>query len=1026
MSTLMMNASAGSGKTHTLCEQMFARVASGAVDPAKAILTTFTVKAAGELKSRLRARLLGAGLSRAALRLEQARIGTVHSVCGSLLKDFAFYLGLSPDLQVADEDWAAELLRESIDAVITSEEQEELSRLAHRLSGLGANNFGGGLDDWMEAVQQIIELSRTNGLLPEELAGSKQQSLQTLEDTLFDESAEADLLQSLRGHIRASTAGGEANRKVMAKILGDAWTWSDWQKLAGLTTQALTDLAKTASRYERSPEFRSDMYRQIELVFGISQRALQEYNRRKAEMGVLDFADQERKAYDLLADPFAQEELGGSIDLLMIDEFQDTSPIQLAIFLRLRELARETVLVGDPKQAIYSFQGTDPDFMCAVLRELAERDGSQTETLSESWRSRPGLVAFTSDLFVPAFAATHGMSETEVRLTPAASLQEEPEELEAPLEVWHLDTRLKKAESVTELADRIAALFQEPRLMIRESGQTQRPLRFGDLAVLASKNADLQLLAARLRERHLPVQIASPGLLQLPEVRLVIAGLQLWQEPQNQLAIAEIRMLLAENDDEEDSVLASLLNPEDSPPEPPCLQTLRRFREVYPLAGLERVFAYVCASLPLDTFLLRYDQPAFREANLEALRGLLLAFIQKRTARQLPVTLAAFLIDLQKQPERKEGDRSGKECADAVVLSTLHASKGLEWPVTLLWNWAEVKSPNAFGVHLQSPEQIDLQDPLADRWIRYWPNPLSSRTQKSQLFDQTARWATPIRERELRDRLRLAYVGMTRAKSHLILCGDDPAKLGLNLSFEADALVLNENVRHPCRPETMPLSDLPEPPPTYSTLAACVQAAADAGDQPHPPAALPPSAREGRGRLLAEHSLGPRIALTGRPESDDVLGNLFHHFCAAAESSPDTPHRLAERLLSNWKLEEILTPEYLVCSRQRLLDHLEALHPGHTRHAEWPVCFHTEEGTRVEGLIDLLLDTPEGWILVDHKTFPGGHEQRHAHAVNVYGQLDTYRQALLRTTGRPVLHLYVHYPFSGHLLEIGAEAQNHG
>jgi ATP-dependent helicase/nuclease subunit A len=1018
MSTMMINASAGSGKTYSLCEQMLLRVRAGTIDPGKVILTTFTVKAAGELKSRIRTRLLEEGYTDAAMRLEQARIGTVHSVCGSLLRDFAFHLGLSPDLQVADEDWSTELLQESIDRVLTSGEQEELSRLSHRLSGLGASKRDGGLDDWVEAVRAIIELSRTNGLLPEELAGSKQQSLQTLEETLFAESEEPDLLESLRGHIRASTAGGQANRRVMAKILGDAWTWSDWQKLAGMTTQALTDLAETASRYERSPEFRSDMRQQLETVFEISRRALIEYTRRKEELGVLDFADQERKVYDLLSDAFVQDELRGSIDLLMIDEFQDTSPIQLAIFLRLRALAGETILVGDPKQAIYGFRGTDPDLMRAVLAELAQEQGSHTNTLSESWRSRPGLVSFTSDLFAPAFAGTHGMREEDVRLTAAAPLQDEPDGLEAPLEVWHLDSRLKKSESVTELAERIAALFQEPRLMIRETGQSCRPVTFGDLAVLGNANNDLQLLAARLREHHIPVQIASPGLLQLPEVRLVLAGMHFWQEPENPLATAEIRILLARDDQEEDCVLTGLIDPEQLPAEPPCLETLRQLRARYPLAGLEQVFAYVCASLPLDDFLLRHDQPAFREANLEALRGLVLSFIQKRHARQLPATLAAFLIDLQKQPHRKEGDRTGKQSGDAVVLSTLHASKGLEWPVTVLWKWAEVRATNAFGVHLQSPQALSLQTPLAGRWIRYWPNPLNSKTKNSRIFDLTAETASPIQARDRRDRLRLAYVGMTRAKSHLILCESDPSNLGLDLKFQ-DGVLLAAEIPHACRAETRPAAALETAPAVSSTFDACRASVSLSSWTDYPPASQPPSSMAATGKVLAEYPLGERIPLRAKAEADQ-LGTLFHHFCAAAESMCGDPLVLADRLLNGWEMASVLEASDLVLCRRRLLEELERLHPGHVRHVEWPIRYHTPEGSRVEGFIDLLLETPDGWILVDHKTFPGNHEARLAHAQKTYGQLEAYRQGLLHATGKPVLGLYVHYPFSGFLLNVDA------
>ena len=76
---------------------------------------------------------------------------------------------------------------------------------------------------------------------------------------------------------------------------------------------------------------------------------------------------------------------------------------RLALFLKLAEVAKEAVFVGDVKQAIYGFRGSDPELMQAVLKEV-QKHGGATDILKKSWRSRPSLISYTNALFIPAFS----------------------------------------------------------------------------------------------------------------------------------------------------------------------------------------------------------------------------------------------------------------------------------------------------------------------------------------------------------------------------------------------------------------------------------------------------------------------------------------------------------------------------------------------------------------------------------------------------------------------------------------------
>ena len=94
-----INAGAGSGKTYTLTQQLVKLIKEGKAKPEQVILTTFTIKAASEFKEKAKAELYKEGLFDEAIRLDQALIGTVHSVCQRMIAKYWFYLGLAPDME---------------------------------------------------------------------------------------------------------------------------------------------------------------------------------------------------------------------------------------------------------------------------------------------------------------------------------------------------------------------------------------------------------------------------------------------------------------------------------------------------------------------------------------------------------------------------------------------------------------------------------------------------------------------------------------------------------------------------------------------------------------------------------------------------------------------------------------------------------------------------------------------------------------------------------------------------------------
>lgn len=156
-----ISAGAGSGKTYKLTTTLSDALESGAARPDAILATTFTIKAAKELRERARSWLLGKGRIDLATAVGQARIGTVNSVCGRLLQRFCFELGLSPDQTVLSDGQVKRLLATSLSETLDREGQAELVRLTARL---GIEH-----DKWSRFIESVVKVARDNDISPEQL-----------------------------------------------------------------------------------------------------------------------------------------------------------------------------------------------------------------------------------------------------------------------------------------------------------------------------------------------------------------------------------------------------------------------------------------------------------------------------------------------------------------------------------------------------------------------------------------------------------------------------------------------------------------------------------------------------------------------------------------------------------------------------------------------------------------------------------------------------------------------------------------
>lgn len=1058
----IVSASAGSGKTHRLVEVLEHAVTQGGVRPEAVIATTFTVKAAAELRERVRLRLLENGLVSEAQRLALARIGTVNSVCGSLVTDYAFELGLSPELRVLDEEGAEEAFERTLsaradvsrdaegEAGAGSEAAVALQELATRMPGL----------DWVDHVREIATHARMNRIEPQQLRESAARSRDTLlalfpspaEDGAAIEVALRTELQRFVHHPKLDPSGKTVEvvdhcRRLLTDFdEGRRPSWLQWasvvrksKDIAKKSADHIQPLVAAARACERHPALRDDLVQVVEQVFTLAAQALEDYQAYKREWGLLDFADQERHALTLLERPEVQERLRGQFELLLVDEFQDTSPLQLEVFLALSRIVPRSVWVGDQKQAIYGFRGTDPSLMDAAIEALERESGTPVETLTQSWRSRAPLVHLTSDVFAAAFA-TQGLPAERVRLEPSPQTVEDPV-LGSFVEVWRIETMTqRKSEVAAAVADRIAALLADEGTHVRDRS-TNEPRRatMRDIAVLCRSGVDTHRVAAAIEAVGLDAVIGEPGLMGTLEGRVALAALRLWVDSEDALALAELARIVMLPEEPQAWFERLLDRKADAFTELPEYLRVREARAAAPEAGVLLAFDRALAAVGARELCLRWGHTPQRLANLDRLRAYAVGYVTRGRDEQQTLTLPGLVVHLLGLSGDKKDHQATPGDQDAVTVSTMHGAKGLEWPITILYGLDRDYPSQAFGVHVESPVgPFSFAAPLAGRWIRFWPDPFWYEAnargkpkgggmplhERAAMSEQHA----VVAKREARELLRVLYVAWTRARDRLVLTAKrgkllshqwgevcDTQGLPLLVEPEQDGLVTWANHTFHVRVQEARAGD-PLPPSREPVFGYPIRAPGD-----YPPARVSPSALEGEGTIGSPERLGPALSVQAGARAI-ALGDACHAFFAGERAQDDTRERerMASEQLEAFEVLDLLRPADLARLAESFRAWVEGRWPGARWCREWPMQRRWPDGSEMRGYSDLVLETSEGFVVLDHKCLGSGLDDALRSAAGYRAQLDAYSEALRLATGRPVLSRWIHLPFQGVVVEVTA------
>lgn len=809
MDLKIISAGAGSGKTYSLTQEMTKllkpnpETGEAEVRASGIIATTFTNKAAAELKERVRIKLLEDGLTQEADELGNAMIGTVHAIGVQLLKRFAFEAGVSPEVDIIADDDQQTIFNQSLATVLDLEKVKEMELLAERL-GFQKSPFQ--RKDWRGDLKQLTDIARANNFGEDILQKSQAYSVESymkLLPKVAKKSAKEfndELLQQLTNtiHRLENNEDGTKTKQTLLSSLRSVRTelknrgflnWYDWAKLTKLKVSKKSqddaaELIEFAHEHNTHPDFHQHIERYITSIFDIAIAALKEYEQYKKTRGLIDYIDMEVLILYLLENPLVLEVLQDDIDLLLVDEFQDTNPIQLKIFLKLTKIAKQAIWVGDPKQSIYGFRGAAPELMDAVVA-LAESQNN-VSVLSNSWRSRQDLVNTVNGIFTRAF---DNMPTERVALAtapPFVKANEDPKLLTA-LHHWHFKfegNRVPGKPWVENCIARSITKLIEEGWHIRKKGSNEvRPLRPGDIAVLCRSNKACQVVAEALHNDGHKASISRSGLLQTAEAGLILACLKYLLNEYDSLSVAEIMMLAANNDVEKviENRLAYLNKTETNPnykynhkwgEKNDYIQKLNLLRtQVQELSATETL-NIVIEKLDLRRIIAAWSNEQQRFDNIDALRSLALQYEETCNRLHTAATLGGFLLWINELAVA-ESDQQGTGAGDdSINVLTYHKSKGLEWPIVICHSMDGTLREDLWGIRvINESDTVNLEDPLANRLLCYWINPYSDQIKGTALMDAIE--DHPAKEiskkAALAEEARLLYVGLTRARDYLIL-----------------------------------------------------------------------------------------------------------------------------------------------------------------------------------------------------------------------------------------------------------------
>lgn len=784
---LLVPAGAGAGKTHRIMTTLTDWVKSGVVRPERILAVTFTDAAASELRQRIRTSLLEAGLVDAALAIDRAYISTIHALGLRILTEHALAYGSSPVPRLLADEERDLLLRLEI---------ARCERLRLLSEDLPRHGYQGGFDgettiedSFRTQVFSTINLLRNLGDRASHagLARMAQDAIRaTYGASARDAAALGDQLHQSVTALLAAFPSGVAHitdakgprstfeddhrqlRKARDRsVLDRDWQlWSRLRKLRqskrGCSTPEGYDehaaaVIAAADKLAVHPGPLADAREHVAALVEGAQEILAGYAERKRELGVIDYADMVTNAERLLRqDSGVLASLLAEVDCVIVDEFQDTNPIQFALLWRLGRAAARTLLVGDIKQAIMGFQGADS----RLTESLVAANPEKVDPLDRNWRSDARVMEFVNAIGPRLFPGGY------LPLSP-----QRPSGAESALEVLDIEkgraSRSPAARPEHHVAARLFNVLQDRKQwVVDRHTQKKRRVEPRDVAVLCPTHSLSTRYAAALRALGVPVRVNGGG----------------WYSSALVRAGRDALALVSDVSDRHSALCFAVLGPARIPLqdalkrladgtllEEPAFEWLNALSPSAKLLPLPTLLNAVIDATGLRDWAEQQQEPRQARADLLRLEAEAQGFMEthrdmKAAAGFYGSDAKVFMGWLQARLGERDFDRlpdPSSSAADGIEIVTWHACKGREWPVVVVAGLDHDFSPRPGTLSTVFESFDDLDAVLGRASVRLCPS-FAAEEVRDRFLDELM----PDADATAR---RLLYVALTRARDKMII-----------------------------------------------------------------------------------------------------------------------------------------------------------------------------------------------------------------------------------------------------------------
>ena len=973
-----ISAGAGSGKTTRIIKELVATINNG-VKPSQIIMTTFTRAAAQEMRERAKQKLLELGQPDEANEMDAAMIGTIHSVCLSFLQKYWYLAGISPETRQMDENDFKLYVDRSLFENVSEQDMQDFERWRKVLDlkikdSSSTKPYVNYWRDWLRTMVDKVRYYQIN-----DLTESRKRSIQEIEDVwcrnVFNQDEYEQCKQAYIDNLPTKKDGTLNAYSVKRLALLNTYDPKEakgvvpFKALAG-TDEVHEEFAKAAAKAAFSKEAKEAITAIVNKLFDILGVWKEEYAVYKKQKKMLDFNDMEVEFCRLLEHEEVKKELK-QYKLVLVDEFQDCNPMQVDIFSRISDIVERSIWVGDPKQAIYGFRGTDTTLVKEVSDQIKEGEkGCHRETLPANYRSRRDLVEKVNSEFLPIFnAEPFSLDKNEIVLQSkrADALGNQPHCLE-----WNTTSKFENlAHEIYELVEGEKKVFVQPK-----DTETTRPAQYGDIAILVRTNTTIRKIANALRAQDIPffapeakdanaIPIEEALLMALMQYHLSVKYrshlradiLHLMKNIASDELIddylSKIRVLIGEDGKRQFEGKAEWKQDDE------LIQQIDAIcKEYYAKSVYETMCAFV-DRLNLYDLVAQWGDAEIRRSNISGLLRLAKLYDDHCKILEIKPTYA----DFAKYMEEADAKTELNITSNTVKILTMHRSKGLEWPIVVYYDKDNsftddnnIISREFFGIREQ--RKVDRS-----YWLRIFPSAGCDGIMQPCLLSEP--YFKESKTRICTDEERLRYVSMTRARDMLI-----------TVTIDKDAPTFG----HKERVHKYPSIDTQATHRDGSELTYAI----NPSKAKRPKTDYKTEIMEAK--HISLHSDEPKVRMSS-------IGTCIHNIYAAYNPAKgkDEAIRMAQTIIDSYSVQTTIHAEEVIDAIESLYTYLTNTYgaPTAIKH-ELPFAHLCQNGQLVHGEMDLLWYTEDGVVLVDYKNT----KKEEPNPEEYMGQLTAYSEAI--------------------------------